>query len=142
MAHAQGLPMMTSNWISNPRLAHEATEYAREKDKAEEFHRIVFRKYYGEGQDIGRWDVLRAAAAEASLDADDMRHSVETGAYRTIVEDQIADAYALGINSVPTYILNDRYALIGAQPYHVFKQIIERLANEPEQNIADDEQPS
>jgi predicted DsbA family dithiol-disulfide isomerase len=141
LAQAQGLPMATLNWISNPRLAHEATEYAREKDKAEEFHHIVLRKYYGEGQDIGQWDVLRASAVEAGLDADDMQRSVETGAYRAIVEDQLADAYALGINSVPTYVLNDRYAIIGAQPYPVFKQVIERLAGEQEQDIAGDEPP-
>jgi predicted DsbA family dithiol-disulfide isomerase len=130
LAQLQGLPMVTSTWIPNPRLAHEATEYARDKGKAEDFHRIVFRKYYGEGQDIGQWDVLCAAASEAGLDAAGMQRSVQAGDYRETVEALISEAYAIGVNSVPTYVLNDRYAVIGAQPYPVFREAIERLASE------------
>jgi len=31
---------------------------------------------------------------------------------------------------VPTYVLNDRYAIVGAQPYEVFQRALERLASE------------
>lgn len=128
MAEMQGLPMVRSTWVPNPRLAHEATEYAREQGKGEEFHRIAFRKYYGEGQNISHWDVLRAAATEAGLDPDAMQQAVQSGVYHQAFEQQIADAYALGVNSVPTYVLNDRYAIVGAQPFAVFKQAITRIS--------------
>jgi predicted DsbA family dithiol-disulfide isomerase len=130
MAQANGLPMVTSTWTPNPRLAHEVTEYAREHGLGEEFHRIVFRKFYGEGQDIGKWDVLRSAAQEVGLDPDDMQSTVQTGKYTPIVEEQLSEAYLLGVNSVPTYVLNDRYAIIGAQPYQVFEQAIARLQSD------------
>ena len=127
MAEMQGLTMVTTTWIPNPRLAHEATEYAREQGKGLEFHRVVFRKYYGENLDIGAWDILRATATEVGLDADAMQLAVESGAYRQVVEDLIADAQSIGVNSVPTYVLNDRYGIVGAQPMAAFKQVIERL---------------
>jgi predicted DsbA family dithiol-disulfide isomerase len=130
MAQAYGLPMMMSTQTPNSRLAHEATEYAREQGRGEVFHRIVFRKYYGEGQNIGDWDVLRAAATEAGLDPDALQQVVQSRAYRSVVEEQMAEAYALGIHSVPTYIVNDRYAVVGAQPYPVFEQVIDRLKQE------------
>lgn len=130
MARANGMEMVTPSRIPNTRLAHEATEYAREQGKGEDFHRIVFRKYYGEGQDIGRLEVLRAAAQEAGLDADEMQHVVEAGIYTAPVKEQVEEAYVLGITGVPTYILNDRYAIVGAQPYEVFQQALERLAIE------------
>ncbi|MEK6572938.1 MAG: DsbA family protein, partial [Chloroflexota bacterium] len=76
------------------------------------------------------WDVLRAAAEEVGLDPDAMQREIEEGRYRAEVEAQLAEAHALGITGVPTYILNDRYAIVGAQPYEVFKQTMERLATE------------
>ena len=130
MARANGMEMVSPVRIPNTRLAHEATEYAREQGKADDFHRIVFRKYYGEGQDIGQWEVLRAAAEEAGLNADEMEPLVTGRRYTTTVEDQVEEAFALGITGVPTYVLNDRYAIVGAQPYEVFEQALQRLAAE------------
>lgn len=130
MARANGMEMVSPSWIPNTRLAHEATEYAREQGKADDFHRIVFRKYYGEGQDIGRWEVLRAAAEEVGLDASVMECLVIDGRYTATVEDQVEEAFALGITGVPTYILNDRCAIVGAQSYEVFEQALQRLAAE------------
>ena len=72
MAHAAGLEMVQPDVIPNSRRALEATEYAREQGKHEQFHRAVFNKFYGEGQDINQWSVLRAAAEEAGLDPDEM----------------------------------------------------------------------
>ena len=72
--------------------------------------------------------MLRAAAEEVGLNADDMQRDVEAGRYTAAVKEQVEEAYALGINGLPTYILNDKYALVGAQPFEVFKQALERLA--------------
>ncbi len=134
MARAAGMEMVTPARIPNTRLAHEATEYARAHGKGEEFHRAVFRKFYGEGQDIGSWDVLRAVAEEVGLDAEAMKREIESGKYTTAVEAQISEAYALGITGVPTYVLNDRYAVVGAQPYEVFQQAMARLEAEAGNN--------
>lgn len=130
MARAAGLEMVTPEVIPNSRRALEASEYAREQGQHEKFHRVVFRKFYGEGQDIGRWDVLRAAAEEVGLDAEAMQRETEAGKYRAAVDEQVAEAYALGVTGVPTYILDDRYAIVGAQPYEVFQQAVARLEAE------------
>ena len=130
MANAAGLRMIFPDRIPNTRLAHEATEYARQKGKANEFHQAVFDCYYGQGEDISRWEVLQQAAKEASLDADEMREQVEQGKFTALVSEQVRQAAELGIDGVPTYILNDRYAIVGAQPYEVFEQAIQQLATE------------
>lgn len=132
MARANGMEMVSPDWIPNTRIAHEATEYAREHGKDQEFHRIVFHKYYAEGQDIGRWEVLRVAAEEAGLNADDLEREVTAGRYTVTVAEYIKDAYAKGVTGVPTYILNDRYAIVGAQPYEVFEKALQQLTDEEE----------
>jgi predicted DsbA family dithiol-disulfide isomerase len=127
MAADANMPMVFPELISNTRRALEATEYARERGKLEEFHRLVEAAYYGERRDVNDWSVLRAAAEEARLDADEMQRLTDEGHYREAVDASIAEAVALGVSGVPTYILEDRYAIVGAQPYEVFRQVLDRL---------------
>ena len=127
MAHAAGMEIVFSEHISNSRRALEATEYAKSQGMGEEFHRAVFHKLYGEGQDISQWDVLRAAAGEVGLNADSMQSEIESGKYSAYLEAQLAKTLSLGITGVPTYILNDTHRIVGAQPYEAFKETIDRL---------------
>ncbi len=131
MAASFGMPFVSTQRIYNTRLAHEATEYARDHGKLIEFHKIVFRKAYGEGQDISKWDVLRAAAEEAGLDAEEMQREVDVGKYTANVEQQVQQAYRMGVSGVPTYVINNRYAVVGAQPYDVFKRALETVLKQP-----------
>lgn len=133
IARSYGLKFVSTKRIYNTRRAHEATEYAREHDRASEFHRIVFRKVYAEGEDISTWAVLGSAAREAGLDAGEMQREVESGKYAAEVESQVEQAYQTGISGVPTYVINDRYAIVGAQPYEVFKNALERILD-PKRN--------
>ena len=96
-------------------------------DWSNEFHSVVFRKVYAEGCDISQWDVLRAAAQEVGLDADEMQSDVESGKYTADVAEQVEQAYAVGVTGVPTYVINDRYAIVGAQPYEAFKNALARI---------------
>lgn len=127
MASAAGLEMVFATRIPNTRLAHEATEYAREKGQLMEFHRIVFDKFYGKGEDVSRWDVLRDAARQTGLDADEMQREVESGRYTAQVNAQVREAQQIGVTGVPTYVLNDRYAIVGAQPYEAFLQALAQI---------------
>jgi predicted DsbA family dithiol-disulfide isomerase len=124
MAHEVGLEMVTPDVIPNSRRALEASEYAREQGKHEEFHRVVFRKFYGEGQDLSRWEILLAAAEEVGLDGEAMRRETESSKYRAVVDAQIAEARALGITGVPTFIFDNKHAIVGAQPYTTFQEVV------------------
>ncbi|MDD2351037.1 MAG: DsbA family protein [Synergistaceae bacterium] len=128
MAEAGGLPVVFPGRMIYTRRALEATEYAREQHKLLPFHEVVFKKIFGEGKDIGSWEVLRSAAAEAGLNADEMQRMTESGAYSALIDAQTALAEQQGIDSLPTYILNDSYAVIGPQPYEVFQKVLEIMA--------------
>ena len=130
IAASYGMDFVSTRRIYNTRLAHEATEYARVHGKGNEFHRVVFRKVYAEGQDPSQWDVLRAAAQEVGLDADEIQRELENEKYMAEVVDKVRWAYQIGVTGVPTYVINNRYAIVGAQPYEVFKGALEQIANE------------
>jgi len=133
MAKAHGMKFAPTERIYNTRIAHEATEYAREHGKMNEFHRVVFRKVYADGQDPSKWETLRSAAEEVGLNADDVQTVVGGGKYTAEVAEQVQHAYQIGVTGVPTYVINDHYAVVGAQPYDVFKralaQILKKASN-------------
>ena len=145
IANFYGMDFVSTKRIHNTRLAHEATAYAHEhgnparfnspiqrdeRGKGNEFHKVVFRKVYAEGQDISKWDVLRSAAEEVGLNANEMQREVENEKYTAHVADQVRWAYQIGVTGVPTYVINNRYAIVGAQPYEVFQQVLEQIANQ------------
>ena len=130
MANAAGLEMVFATRLPNTRLAHEATEYAREHGRALAFHQAVFDKFYGQGKDISKWAVLRDAALQVGLDADEMQGEVESGQYTNMVNALVEEARQIGVTGVPTYVVNDRYAIVGAQPYEVFLRALEQIWRE------------
>ncbi len=129
MAGMHGMKFVSTERIYNTRLAHEATEYARQRGKVNEFHKVVFRQVYADGLDISSWDILRAAAEEVGLDGADMQQVVESGTYTDEVAAQVYQAQQIGVSGVPTYVINDRYAVVGAQPYEVFKRALDQIMN-------------
>jgi len=130
MANAHGMEFKSTQRIYNTRLAHEATEYAREHGRGNEFHKVIFRKVYAEGLDPSQWEVLRAAAEEVGLNPDEMQRDVENEKYLATVVDQVRWAYQIGVTGVPTYVINNRYAVVGAQPYEVFQDALEEIMND------------
>ena len=130
IANSYGMEFVSTKRIYNTRLVHEATEYAREHGAGNEFHKVVFRKVYAEGQDPSQWDMLRSVAAEVGLDPDEMQREVQSEKYTANVADQVRWAYQIGVTGVPTYVINNRYGIVGAQPHEVFKEALEQIANQ------------
>jgi predicted DsbA family dithiol-disulfide isomerase len=130
IASSYGMKFKSTERIYNTRLAHEGTEYAHEHGKGNEFHKTLFHKVYAEGQDPSRWEVLRSVAQEVGLDPDEMQREVESEKYTAQVADQVRWAYQIGVTGVPTYVINDRYAVVGAQPYEVFKNALSQILSE------------
>ncbi|MCC7117746.1 MAG: DsbA family oxidoreductase [Anaerolineales bacterium] len=131
LANQNGLTYRPSDRLYNTRLAHEATEYAREHGQANEFHRLVFEQVFVAGADPANWSVLRSTAEAAGLNGAEMQTAVESGKYTQAVADQVQMAYQIGVQSVPTYVINDKYAIVGAQPYEAFKQALGKILNPP-----------
>jgi len=132
MARMYDMPFQSTARIYNTRLTHEATAYAREHGKGNEFHHLMFSKVYAEGCDPSQWGTMRSVAEEVGLDVDEMQREVEMEKYTADVADAVRWAYQIGVTGVPTYVINDRYAVVGAQPYEVFKNALGQILNQPD----------
>jgi predicted DsbA family dithiol-disulfide isomerase len=88
---------------------------------------VLFRTHFEDHGDLGDLETLLRIGGEAGLDVDDLREALETGRYRQQVDHRIAWAQSIGITGVPTFIINERYGVVGAQPYEVFERVMEEL---------------
>jgi predicted DsbA family dithiol-disulfide isomerase len=130
-ARELGITLVEREHIPSSRRAHECTEHARDAGKLEPFHAALLEAYWVAGQDLHDWAVLEAAAVEAGLDAAAMRAAVEAGKLRAAVDERVAGARVLGISAVPTFIIDDRLMLQGAQTLDVFRAALRRLGMQP-----------
>jgi protein-disulfide isomerase len=99
--------------------AAEAADCAGEQGAYWKFHDALFSEKYGLGM-----DAYRKYATDLGLDANALVACVEEGRYTEEVKADYAFAEGLGVSSTPTFFING-IAVVGAQPYETFKQIID-----------------
>ena len=119
-------------WTSNSHLALEAAEFAAEHGDTNTFHRRVFKAYFEELADIGDIDMLVRLGAECGLPAGDLREALTGGRYRAGVDEELAWAQQVGVTAVPTFVLDGKLAIVGAQEASVFDEVLRtRLGRTP-----------
>jgi predicted DsbA family dithiol-disulfide isomerase len=84
--------------------------------------------YFTRGLDVGDTDVLATEAEAAGLDRDAVRDLLDSDGGRVEVERDLAFAEEAGITAVPTYVIDRRWSIPGAQDPDVFVQVLQRLA--------------
>ncbi|MCB1449937.1 MAG: DsbA family oxidoreductase [Nitratireductor sp.] len=84
----------------------------------------LFELYFLEGGNIGDHEVLALAAEKAGMDGALVRRLLATDADRDAVEAEIRQAQSMGVTGVPCFIVDRRYAVMGAQPANVLAQAI------------------
>ncbi len=112
--------------------SHRLIRYARTHDRQDEIVEALFKAYFLRGENIGDLEVLTAAAAEAGLDQEAARTFLASDAEAEIIREEDAQARKAGINGVPCFIFNGKYALAGAHPPDVLHQLFDLALQEEE----------
>lgn len=90
--------------------------------------RRLFSLYFEQGENIGDHRVLVDVARECGMDAAVVETLLSTGADREAVEAEIATANRMGIRGVPCFLIEGRYAVMGAQDSAVLADAIRQVA--------------
>jgi predicted DsbA family dithiol-disulfide isomerase len=106
----------------------QAVIFGATADTQPELALMLHRAHLVDGQDIASHAVLAAIADEAGLDPDRIRHMLATTEGIADVRGELARADDLGVHSVPTFIIDGRYALSGAQPHQVMRSVLDEVA--------------
>jgi len=93
----------------------------------------LLRAYMTEGEAIGDPAVLLRLAGEAGLDVDEAQGVLTTDAHAEEVREDERQAAALGISSVPFFVVGEHHAVSGAQPAEQLLTVLERVWTEAPQ---------
>ena len=97
------------------RLAHEATKWAGSHDRLHDYNLALFKAFFTDGLDIGKQEVLTQLAVELGLDADDLSAALDGKVFTDEVIADEDEARAIGINSVPAFVLSGKVLAAGVQ---------------------------
>ncbi|NRF70294.1 DsbA family oxidoreductase [Aquincola sp. S2] len=114
------------NTFDGHRLLHWAGLQGPQAQRA--LKHALLQAYHGEGRNPGAPDVLLQAASAAGLDAEQARAVIESNAYADEVRAAERHFQQLGIQAVPSVIVDGRHLIQGGQPPEVFEQALRRLA--------------
>jgi predicted DsbA family dithiol-disulfide isomerase len=113
--------------LSNSRMSLEASEYARDVGKYELLHERMFYTYFTESKDIGSLEVLTEIARASELDVDELLQALKDRRYAHRIEESRKEAEKIHLTGVPTFIINRKTKVVGAQQIMVFKDLIGKV---------------
>lgn len=117
--------LVVANSMKGHQLIHLAKEHGATSPAAvEQIEDALFSAHFELGEDIGDIDVLVRIGTDAGLSEQEIRKELATGSRIPAVLADIKQAASLGLNSVPSFVLNMKFAVPGAQPVEVFTQAL------------------
>lgn len=116
--------------------SHRLVRWAGTAGCQNEMVDILFRRYFEDGEDVGSHDILLDAANEAGMDVDIVRDLLLKDADKELIRREDAMARQMGIQGVPSFVINSQWVMVGAQEpetlVRMFDKLLAREAEEAE----------
>jgi predicted DsbA family dithiol-disulfide isomerase len=116
--------------INNTFLAHRLLHHAKKHGLQDAMKERLFAAYYTQGKDVGDLDTLVQLGEEVGLDGAGIREALQSEAYAQEVRQDMQEAQQIGVQGVPFFVFNSKYAVSGAQPSELFQEVLEKVSAE------------
>jgi predicted DsbA family dithiol-disulfide isomerase len=116
--------------------AHRLVHLAGERGVQAQVKERLMRAYFSEGEAIGSRATLARLAAEAGLEAREVRRVLAGDAYASAVRADEAEARRQAIHAVPFFGIADTYGVAGAQSVEILHGALAQAWNELPQRVA------
>jgi predicted DsbA family dithiol-disulfide isomerase len=116
--------------IYNTFLAHQLLKWAEQMGKQSELELALFESYFSKQENVGDEKVLAEVAGRVGLDEAEAAAVLQDGRYAADVREYQRLWLSKGIQAVPSFILDGRYLIPGAQNPDVFVSAIEKLTED------------
>ena len=113
--------------LPNTFLAHRLLWFSRSKDMQDVIAEALFHAYFTEGRDIGSIHELISLATENGLKKSEIEDFFKTSVGSDEILREELRAKEMKIFSVPTYIFNKKYLLVGGQEADTFKSYMKKV---------------
>lgn len=122
MGEPEGINFTFGGKVGNTRDAHRLLELARTKGPAVQDGAVMalFRSYFEQGGDITDVKMLVDAGVGAGMERAEVERWMAEGLGGDEVDREVERAYAQGIHGVPSFEINGRWHVEGAQDVEAF----------------------
>lgn len=110
----------------NSLSAHKLIQYAKTKGLGDQAEERLFLAFFTEGRNIADLDTLTQLATEIGLDKAEVKTAFTDEKYASLVTQDIQEAQQVGVQGVPFFVIDRKYAVSGAQPTQAFLQSLEK----------------
>jgi predicted DsbA family dithiol-disulfide isomerase len=116
--------------VANTYRAHQFTHFAQAQGKQSEAEEVLFSAYFIEGLNIDDNNVLAELAEKIGIDSKMMLSAIENGTYADAVNQDIYESRQVGVQGVPFFLIDGKYAISGAQESSTFLKTLEKAQKE------------
>jgi protein disulfide-isomerase len=116
--------------VANSFDAHRLIQLAKTKGLGDAAEERLFRAYFTEGKDFGDHEILISIGKEMGIPEEEIKSALVSGDYAEKVNEDIQEAGEIGVQGVPFFVFNRKYAVSGAQPPEYFLQALNQSFGE------------
>jgi predicted DsbA family dithiol-disulfide isomerase len=120
--------------VANSFDAHRMIQLAKNKGLGDAAEERLFRAYFTEGKDFGDHETLISIGKEIGLPEEEIKSALVSDVYAEKVEQDIQEAADIGVQGVPFFVFDRKYAVSGAQPPEQFLQALNQSFGEWQKN--------
>jgi predicted DsbA family dithiol-disulfide isomerase len=132
MSAEAGLAMRPRDRLINTRAALATAEFAREHGAFDAVHRGLFKAHWEGTAKLESVADLRRIAESAGLVGDELEAALDEGRYEDLLDANRREATQVGIDAIPAHVFGRKFLVVGAHPYELFKQVVDRLSTTEE----------
>jgi predicted DsbA family dithiol-disulfide isomerase len=108
--------------------AHRIIWFAKREGKQLQTVELFFKAFFTEGIDLTQKENLLEIAKKAGLDGYEIEQLLQSDEGKEEVKAMEKHVQSIGVSGVPFYIINNKYAVSGAQPTEVFLEALPDIA--------------
>lgn len=110
--------------------AHKFIQLAKTKGLGDQAEERLFLAFFTEGKNIADITTLIQFGKEIGLEEEEIKTIFTDEKYTDLVKKDIQEAQQVGVQGVPFFVLDRKYAVSGAQPAQAFLQNLEKSFSE------------
>jgi len=109
---------------------HRLLTWAKGQGKQTDLKLALFKAHFTDNKRLNDAEILLDVVASVGLDRAAAAAVLDSVEFAQEVRDEQRRMHQMGIQSVPTFIINQKYAINGGQPADVFKQALQQIQQE------------
>jgi predicted DsbA family dithiol-disulfide isomerase len=116
--------------VANSFDAHRLSHLAKKYGKQNELEEKLFAAYFTEGKNTADYETLLQIGTDLGLDKTEVSDVLKSDSYSNEVKQDINQAQQIGVSGVPFFVIDQKYAISGAQESDTFLNALTKAYEE------------